>query len=88
MKEPILSREEVERAWDTSNGMVRRDNVSEDQLVAFAAALESAILEKLCGEPAGQAGTMPGTDGFTMAAFRADDVPVGTPLYTLKDRQS
>ncbi|ARL90966.1 hypothetical protein BOC57_34845 [Burkholderia pseudomallei] len=32
-------------------------------------------------EPVGEAGTMPGTDGFTMAAFRADDVPVGTKLY-------
>ena len=29
----------------------------------------------------GVAGTMPGTDGFTMAAFRADQVPVGTSLY-------
>ncbi|SAK88031.1 hypothetical protein AWB76_06269 [Caballeronia temeraria] len=32
-------------------------------------------------EPVGLAGTMPGTDGFTMAAFKASDVPVGTPLY-------
>jgi len=30
----------------------------------------------------GEAGTMPGTDGFTMACFKANDVPVGTPLYT------
>ncbi|HDR8989784.1 TPA: hypothetical protein QDA93_002391 [Burkholderia vietnamiensis] len=51
VKEPILSREEVERAWAISNGMVLRGNVSEDQLVAFAAALESALLEKLCREP-------------------------------------
>jgi hypothetical protein len=29
----------------------------------------------------GEAGSMPGTDGFTMAAFRAADVPIGTKLY-------
>jgi hypothetical protein len=33
-------------------------------------------------EPVGEAGSMPGTDGFTMACFRASDVPVGTKLYT------
>ncbi|MCA8237697.1 hypothetical protein [Burkholderia cenocepacia] len=44
----------------------------------------ASLLEKLRGEPVGKAGNMPGTDGFTMAAFRADDVPVGTNLYTLK----
>lgn len=32
-------------------------------------------------EPVGVAGTMPGTGGFTMAAFKAEDVPVGTKLY-------
>lgn len=32
-------------------------------------------------EPVGVAGTMPGTGGFTMAAFKAEDVPVGTRLY-------
>lgn len=29
----------------------------------------------------GVAGTMPGTNGFTMACFHAKDVPVGTKLY-------
>jgi len=32
-------------------------------------------------EPVGVAGTMPGTSGFTMAAFDAAKVPVGTALY-------
>lgn len=32
-------------------------------------------------EPVGEAGTMPGTSGFTMACFHADKVPVGTKLY-------
>lgn len=30
----------------------------------------------------GIASMMPGTDGFTMAAFLADDVPVGTMIFT------
>ena len=29
----------------------------------------------------GEASRMPGTDGFTMACFKAADVPVGTKLY-------
>lgn len=33
---------------------------------------------------AGEVGTMPGTDGFTMAAFKADEVPVGTKLFYRK----
>lgn len=32
-------------------------------------------------EPVAWAGTMPGTDGFTMAVFRAENVPIGTALY-------
>ncbi|MNX93294.1 hypothetical protein D3C86_1254730 [compost metagenome] len=32
--------------------------------------------------PVGHAGSMPGTDGFTMACFKAVDVPIGTALYT------
>ena len=32
-------------------------------------------------EPAGEAGAMPGTSGFTMACFHADAVPIGTKLY-------
>ena len=37
-------------------------------------------------EPAGIAGSMPGTSGFTMACFSADEVPMGTKLYTLKKK--
>ena len=32
-------------------------------------------------EPIGYVGTMPGTNGFTMATFEASKVPVGTALY-------
>ena len=43
------------------------------------------VMEKQ--EPAGVAGSMPGTSGFTMACFSADEVPVGTKLYTLPGAQ-
>lgn len=34
-------------------------------------------------QPVGEAGEMPGSNGgFTLAAFKASDVPVGTKLYT------
>lgn len=33
-------------------------------------------------EPAGVVGVMPGTSGFTTAIFKANEVPVGTHLYT------
>jgi hypothetical protein len=42
----------------------------------------SADLTAAGKEAVGQAGAMPGTDGFTMACFKASDVPIGTPLYT------
>jgi hypothetical protein len=31
--------------------------------------------------PVGEVGSMPGTAGFTMAAFEAKDAPVGTVIY-------
>lgn len=37
--------------------------------------------DAMAAEAVGEAGAMPGTDGFTMAAFRAADVPIGTKLY-------
>jgi hypothetical protein len=37
--------------------------------------------EQAQAEPIGEVGTMPGTDGFTMACFKASEVPVGTKLY-------
>ena len=38
-------------------------------------------------EPVGIAGAMPGTSGFTVACFSADEVPVGTKLYALPGAQ-
>lgn len=33
-------------------------------------------------EPVGEASSMPGSNGFTLAVFKAEDVPIGTKLYT------
>ena len=40
-----------------------------------------AAMREQVPAPIGEAGTMPGTSGFTLATFRAEDVPVGTKLY-------
>lgn len=62
----------------------------------YVAALQSTIaqlqaqvaeLESGKGEPAGEAGSMPGTSGFTMAAFKAYEVPIGTKLFTAPPAQ-
>jgi hypothetical protein len=56
-----------------------------EQQAARLTALESerdALLAAAGKEAVGQAGAMPGTDGFTMACFKASDVPIGTRLYT------
>ncbi|CAG9264038.1 conserved hypothetical protein [Burkholderia diffusa] len=45
MKEPILSREELGEMWKRA---IEAHGVPHEN---FAAALESALLEKLCGEP-------------------------------------
>lgn len=36
----------------------------------------------------GKVGSMPGTTGFTMAVFKAEDVPVGTKLYIPEENQA
>lgn len=53
MKEPILSREEV-RAIFMSHGFTIKEGQTDLKQYVYdaAAALESALLEKLCGEPA------------------------------------
>lgn len=35
----------------------------------------------------GETGTMPGTSGFTMATFKADEVPVGTALFVPTEQE-
>lgn len=52
---------------------------------AAMAAIEAELStpQPQAAQPVGKAGTMPGTpSGFTMACFKAVDVPVGTKLYT------
>ena len=44
--------------------------------------LYTAAPQPTAPEPVATAGAMPGTDGFTMAAFESVKVPVGTKLYT------
>lgn len=39
-------------------------------------------------EVVGEAGSMPGSSGFTMAAFKADAVPIGTKLVTAASAQA
>ena len=50
--------------------------------------LRAKIAEMEKQEPAGIAGSMPGTSGFTMACFSADEVPMGTKLYALPGAQN
>ena len=45
--------------------------------------LRAKIAEMEKQEPAGIAGPMPGTSGFTVTCFNADEVPMGTKLYAL-----
>lgn len=52
------------------------------QALSEALVLSTTFQDKIDSMiPVGTAGAMPGTSGFTMAAFRADDVPVGTKLF-------
>lgn len=57
----------------------------EGLLASYATELERAVSESAqeLPEAVGTVGSMPGTDGFTMAAFEAAKVPAGTKLYTI-----
>ena len=78
-----LPRSVVEKALAAFEHLVRRHywlgTDYDDRAKSLRAALEQPQVEQ---ETVGEAGSMPGTDGFTMACFRASDVPVGTKLYT------
>lgn len=43
--------------------------------------------QRYTAEPVGEAGPMPGTAGFTIACFKAADVPIGTKLYAAPSAQ-
>lgn len=51
-------------------------------IVVMSLARRTSNEEIVSGQAAvGVVGTMPGTEGFTMACFEADHVPAGTKLY-------
>ena len=59
--------------------------VDERYHMAMRAALTAALGAWVV--PVGQAGTMPGTAGFTAAVFKTIDVGVAQPLYTLRQEK-
>jgi hypothetical protein len=65
---------EVDEAADLIEQQAARIAELEAQIAPVAPAVDA--------QPVGVAGAMPGTDGFTMAVFKADDIPIGTALYT------
>lgn len=81
-----MNDEQIDAIWNALPG-IRIHNEAHakgiDTQVALRRAFARALLAaSASAEPVGIAGSMPGTDGFTMAAFKAEDVPVGTELYT------
>lgn len=99
MKEPILSREEVQEIQRKGDITFFVPDDSEtwpgtyinlQQLRDYTARIESALLEKLCGEPvAWRAQNLSGSGGawaYRDADDRFEDQhgqPVGEPLYAI-----
>ena len=82
--------EAAEKEIESWKGLARQFGNEADELrthLSFAKdelnRLRAKIAEMEKQEPAGIAGSMPGTSGFTMACFSADEVPMGTKLYAL-----
>lgn len=59
-----------------------------DMQQAAAELRRLAAVEAQAQEPVGEAHSMPGTGGFTMACFSAATVPVGTKLYAAPVEQA
>jgi hypothetical protein len=72
---------ELESQKAESDDYVEHYRAELDKANARIPLLEAQIAAAEKREPVGIAGNMPGTEGFTMAAFKAYDVPVGTKLY-------
>lgn len=51
----------------------------EEQMIEYGLLCRRAALSN--AEPVGEVGAMPGTEGFTMACFLANEVPIGTKLF-------
>lgn len=103
MKEPILSREEVEalahricmKYVHSDNEYLRQYTFGMLTLEQFAQAYEAALLEKLCGEPVGYTSSTAisyikahPTRVLTWWGVEARDGEDDIPLYTIKDHQS
>lgn len=91
MKEPILSREQVLKiVRKTLKENNDRDKLSSESFVKLAAALESALLEKLCGEPVAWILPDMSTREFTGTTLtRSASIAErhgGQPLYRLKEK--
>lgn len=82
MKEQILSREEVKALY--SKHFANPYDLLPRHVEAFAAAIESALLKKLCGEPVAE--IMSWANGSYHRNYRIEwkrDVDAGTQLYAL-----
>ena len=79
---PIESPADMERAAAELRRLSAERDALREALAAYAA--EQAQAQ----EPVGEAHSMPGTGGFTMACFSAATVPVGTKLYDAPVEQS
>lgn len=86
-----MTREEIIRMAREAGGVADDQTVVlwHEELERFAALVAAHALRSGVGvtnassEPVAKAGAMPGTSsGFTMACFKASDVPVGTSIYT------
>lgn len=71
----------VEVATEAYSALPARTTFHDSMRAAIAAALGAWVV------PVGQAGTMPGTAGFTMAVFKTIEVGVAQPLFTLRQEK-
>jgi hypothetical protein len=62
MTEPILTREEMKAIY--SQHFANPYDLLPDHAQAFAAAIEAAVLEKVCGEPVKWQARIPGSTWF------------------------
>lgn len=69
------------KAMADSIGHGMAEKCEKHALATLTAALGAWVV------PVGQAGTMPGTAGFTMAVFKTIEVGVAQPLFTLRQEK-
>jgi len=70
-------------ALDIAQGLLAdAKSYHQPKMLAAYTAIKQALAAQPAAQTVGEVGTMPGTTGFTMACFKAEDVPIGTKLYT------